>query len=332
MDIVILGGTRFVGRALVEAAQNAGHSVTLFHRGKTNPGIFPEVEHLHGDRDGGLGPLTGRRWDAVVDTCGYLPRVVRQSVEALRGTVQHYTFISTLSVYAEPTQPGMDENGPLATMPDETVEEITNETYGPLKVLCEQAVQEAYAERAFIVRPGLIVGPHDPTDRFTYWPARVAQGGEVLAPGEPERLVQFIDVRDLAEWIIRCLPERLGGVFNAVGPVPQPAMGELLEVSRRVSRSEATFTWVDEGFLVEQGVTPWTELPLWIPASEPEADGFFAFDVTRAITAGLRFRSLAETVTDTLAWNRSRPKDEAPRAGLAREREAELLAAWHSRG
>lgn len=328
MKLLILGGTRFLGRALVEAAQNAGDEVTLFNRGQSHPGLYPEVEQLRGDRDGGLDVLRGRRWDAAIDTCGYVPRVVQASAELLADAVDHYTFISSLSVYSDPTIVGMDERAPVGTLADETTEEITGETYGPLKVLCEQAATEAMDGRALAVRSGLLVGPHDPTDRFTYWPVRVARGGEVLAPGRPEDLVQIIDVRDIAEWTLRATKEKLRGSYNATGPDYRLTMGEVLETCRQVSGSDAQFTWVGEAFLLEQKVAAYTEMPLWVPA---EYAGFDTFDVSKALQAGLTFRPLAETVRDTLAWEATRPADWQWRGGLSPEREAELLQAWHNR-
>jgi 2'-hydroxyisoflavone reductase len=328
MKILILGGTVFVGRATVEVALERGHEVTLFNRGRSNPGLFPQVEQLQGDRDGGLAALANRHWDAVIDTCGYVPRVVRQSAEFLAEAVGQYLFISSLSVYAEPGQPGIDEQGAVGKLQDETVEEITGETYGPLKVLCEQAVEQTLPGRALIVRPGLIVGPYDRTDRFTYWPWRVAQGSEVLAPGQPGRPIQFIDVRDLADWLVHLVENRQTGVYNAIGPEPQPTMGELLETCRSASGSDAQLVWVSEAFLAEQGVQPWADLPAWLPQSEPSTAGFFAFSNRRAVAAGLKFRPLADTIHATLAWAATRPPDYQLRAGLSREREAALLAAW----
>ncbi|MBN1935886.1 MAG: NAD-dependent epimerase/dehydratase family protein [Anaerolineae bacterium] len=326
MKLLFIGGTVFLGRATVEAALARGHEITLFNRGKSMPDLFPGVEKLFGDRDGGLDALRGRQFDAAIDTCGYVPRVVRQSARLLADQVDRYVFVSSLSAYAEPSEPGADESAPLATMRDETIEEITGETYGPLKTLCEAEVEKALPGRALLIRPGLIVGPHDRTDRFSYWPYRVAQGGEVLAPGRPARLVQFIDVRDLAEWIVRLLEGGQTGVYNAVGaPLP---MSAVLDVCRTVSGSDAAFTWVDDAFLVERKVGMWIELPLWIPESDPTAPGFFAYSNTRAIANGLTFRPLEETVRATLDWLATRPADHAWRAGMSRERERELLQAW----
>jgi 2'-hydroxyisoflavone reductase len=328
MKILILGGTVFYGRAIVEAALARGHSLTLFNRGKTNPELFPQVEKLVGDRQTGLDQLRNRRWDAVIDPSGYIPRLVRQSAELLADAVDHYTFISSLSVYRDFSQIGIDEQAPVGTLEDETVEEVTGETYGPLKALCEQAVEAAMPGRALILRPGLIVGPHDPTDRFTYWPYRVAQGGEVLAPGRPARRVQFIDVRDLAEWTIRMVEEKRTGIYNADGPHTALPMEDLLAACKQVSGSDASFTWVSEEFLNENKVGAWIDLPLWIPESDPEMVGFFAMDISKATDAGLTFRPVADTVQATLDWVSSRPVDHSWRAGITRQREAELLAAW----
>jgi 2'-hydroxyisoflavone reductase len=330
MNILILGGTIFVGRALVEAALAGGHRLTLFHRGRSNPGLFPQVEHILGERDGDLAALAGRRWDAVIDTCGYLPRLVRSSARRLAGSVGQYTFISSISVYADTSTPGVNESAAVGRLADESMETINGESYGPLKALCEQAVEDELPGRALLLRPGLIVGPHDPSDRFTYWPVRVAAGGEVLAPSAPERVVQFIDVRDLAEWTLRRIEAGALGVYNVDGPAQPVAMGDLLECCRQVSGSDARLTWVDEAFLQENQVGEWIELPLWIPQSDPASAGFFHISIQKALDSGLTLRPLAETVQATLDWAATRPPDHAWRAGLKREREAGLLAAWQA--
>ena len=338
MNLLILGGTIFLGRYLVEAALAHGHQVTLFNRGQHNSELFPAVEKLHGDRDGGLDVLRGRRWDAVVDTSGYVPRVVRASAELLADAVDHYTFISSISVYPHFRSMGLDERAPVGTLDDPTVEEVTGESYGPLKALCEQAVGQWLPGRTLVVRPGLIVGPHDYSDRFTYWVRRVAQGGELLAPAHPDWHTQIIDVRDLAEWTLHMIEQRQTGVYNATGPEYDLTFGQLLDTCRIVSDSAARFTWVSETFLLENEVTPWSELPLWIPQSDPDMLGFSDISCAKAIAAGLVFRDLAATVRDTLGWDATRadttePPARAlqPRAGLAPEREVELLRAWHNR-
>lgn len=328
--ILILGGTVFLGRHLVDVALARNHQVTLFNRGRHNPELYPQVEKLRGDRDGGLQALEGRRWDAVIDTSGYFPRVVRQSAHLLAAAVDHYTFISTISVYADIKEPGTNEEAPVAHLADQSVEEITGDTYGGLKALCEQVVEEQLPGRALIIRPGLIVGPHDPTDRFTYWPHRVAQGGEVLAPDGPGWPTQIIDARDLAEWTVRSVEKQMTGVYNATGPAYRLTIGGVLEESRNVSGSDAEMVWVDEPFLLESGVQPWSELPLWIPKQDG-GEPFNEVSIDRAVTAGLIFRPIAETVRDTLTWDSSRPDGEPLRAGITREREAELLLAWRQR-
>lgn len=331
MKILILGGTRFLGRHLVDVALNRGYEVTLFNRGKTNPNLYPEIETILGDRDGGLEVLKRRHWDAVIDTCGYVPRIVQASAQALACSVEHYTFISTISVYADETAISIhsddviDENSPIGTLEDESVEEITGETYGPLKALCEQEVRNAFSDGALIIRPGLIVGPHDSSDRFTYWPVRLARGGDVLAPGGPQMPVQIIDARDLAEWNIRLIEDRVTGIFNATGPENPLAMQEVLGTCQRVAAVPSELIWVSEAFLLEQNVAPFTEMPLWLPEA---VWGMSEVNISRAVAAGLKFRPLAETVADTLTWAQTRPVDYAWINGLKSEREAELLESW----
>ena len=336
MRLLVLGGTKFLGRAVVEEALARSHDVTLFNRGETNPDLFPEVEKLRGDRDGDLRALEGRSWDAVVDPSGYVPRVVRASAELLRDSVGHYVFVSSVSAYADPLAAGFDEGAPLK--PPELESEEVMEHYGELKVACEQVVEEVFRGRSAVVRAGLIVGPHDPTDRFTYWPVRVARGGEVLAPGRRGRQWQFIDVRDLGGWIVRLGEERTAGAFTATGPVPATTAAEVLEACRAVAGSDARFTWVDEEFLLECEVGEWMELPLWLSETGEFAHMLEA-DVSRAVAAGLETRPVAETVRDTLAWARARDGGGAGTVAMGRtegvgldpERERELLAAWHGR-
>lgn len=324
MRILIIGGTRFLGRHLVEAALERGHEVTLFNRGKSNPGLFPQLETIIGDREHNIKKLENRIWDAVIDVAGYFPRIVRLSAEVLKGSVGRYVFISTISVYDDFKKVSINESDPVGKLQDETVEEITGETYGPLKALCEQAVQEIYEERALIIRPGLIVGPHDPTDRFTYWPVRVARGGDVLAPQKPEAPIQVIDVRDLADFTIKLIQDNAWGVYNATGPDYELTIGKLLEVSKQVSGSDANFKWASIEFMNQNKVEAWSDMPTWVPDDE-EGIGFSRIDVSKAIGAGLRFRPLEDTVHDTLEWAQTRPADHEWRAGLKAEREQELL-------
>jgi 2'-hydroxyisoflavone reductase len=324
MNILVLGGTVFLGRALVEAGLARGHTLTMFNRGISTPGLFPTVEQIHGDRERDLHLLDGRSWDAVVDTCGYFPRVVQISAQALAGRVGIYCFVSSLSVYAGSRSPGVDEQGELAQLADETVEEITGGTYGGLKVLCEREVQRAFGDRAWLVRPGLIVGQHDRSDRFTYWPWRLAQGGKVLAPGRPEREVQFIDVRNLAEWMLLGLERGLTGIHNANGAPGMCSMGSLLEGCRLICGREAELIWAADEFLLAEKVNPWIEMPLWIPESDPDAAGFFAFSTRKALEDGLVIRPVEESIRAVLDWLPER--GERPwRAGMTRERESGLL-------
>ncbi len=325
MRILIIGGTHFLGRHLVEAALARRHEVTLFNRGQSNPDLFPQLETILGDREKDWDRLRGRRWDTVIDVAGYVPRIVRLSAEVLEPNVSRYVFISSLSVYADFRKIGIDESYPVGKIEGESVEEITGETYGPLKALCEKAVREIYGERALIVRPGLMVGPHDPTDRFTYWPVRVARGGDVLAPQKPEATTQIIDVRDLSDFIIKLIEKNVSGVYNATGPEYELTMGKLLEVSKQVSGSNANFNWASVDFLNQNKVEAWSDLPAWIPDDE-EGVGFARIDSSKAIQAGLTFRPLEETVRDTLEWARTRPTDHEWRAGLNAKREAEVLA------
>jgi 2'-hydroxyisoflavone reductase len=346
MKLLILGGTKFLGRYLVEEALARGHEVTLFNRGQLNPELFPEVEKLRGDRDGGLDALRGGRWDAVIDPSGYSPRVVRDSARLLSDAAEHYTFVSSQSAYRDTSVPGVDESYPVGTIAEERLREAEAlkqseliaapffpEVYGALKALCERAAEEEMPGRVLTVRAGLIVGPHDYSDRFTYWPRRVAEGGEVLAPGRPERQVQFIDVRDLAAWALDMAEARRAGTFNATGPDYVLTMGRVLEVCAETTGSGAGFVWVDERFLLEAGVGPWMELPLWVVEGGEDTVNrhFMEVCVDKAVAAGLRFRPLSETVRDTLAWDAARPPDTQRRAGLARERERQLLEAWRER-
>ena len=325
MKILILGGTRFLGRHLVESALARGYEVTLFNRGKTNPSLFLQVEGILGDRERDLDRLSGRVWDAVIDTCGYVPRIVRMSAVKLKNAVYRYVFISSLSVYADFSKIGVEENDPVGIMNDRDIDENSPETYGPRKALCEQAVQEALGEeRALIVRPGLIVGPHDPTDRFTYWPVRVARGGKVLAPDRPDAPIQIIDVRDLSKFIIKLVEEEISGVFNATGPDYKLSLGKMLETCKQVSKSGATFRWAPVEFLNQNNVAPWSDLPAWLPDSG-ESAGFAQVNVSKAIHAGLKFRPLEDTVHDTLEWASTLPADHEWLAGLNQEREDELL-------
>lgn len=332
LKILIMGGTGFLGPHIVEAARRRGHALTLFNRGKTHPGLFPDIEQLHGDRKTDLSALGGRKWDAVVDTSAYIPADVTRSAALLAPSVGHYLLISTVSVYAKIDKPGLDESAPLATTGEPDAQKVTNENYGALKALCEQAAARELPKRLTVVRPGLIVGPGDPTDRFTYWPVRVARGGEVLAPGTPRDFTQFIDARDLADFIVLCLEKKTFGTFNADAQAGSITMGRLLDTCKQVSSSDAAFTWVDAKFLEQQKIGPWSDLPAWIPAEGDDA-GFGRVSAAKAKAAGLAYRPLADTVKDTLAWFRTEPAEHQAKlkSGLSPEREAAALKAWHAR-
>ena len=330
LKILILGGTAFLGPQIVEAAQARGHVLTLFNRGKTNPGLFPDIEKLHGDRDGDLKSLEGRTWDAVIDTSGYVPRIVSMSATLLAPSVKRYLFISTISVFAEDIKPGTAEDGKLATVEDEKNEEVMK-NYGALKALSEKAAEKAMPGRTWVVRPGLIVGPGDRSDRYTYWPVRVARGGEVLAPGAGTDPVQYLDVRDLAQWIDAGTEKELTGVYNATGPDKPLTMKPFLDAVKKGVGGDARFTWVPASFLEQSKVRPWADMPVWIPSSGDV--GMTALDCSKAIGAGLKFRSAEETAKDTLAWYRKTvPEDRRGtlKSGLSAEREAEVLKAWHA--
>lgn len=337
--LLILGGTAFLGPEIVGAAKQRGWTITLFNRGKTHPEFFPELEKLRGDRKNDLKSLEGRDWDYCVDTSGYVPRHVRDSATLLRDHVKQYVFISTISVYGESVPKiGTDENDPTGALPegtDPTTEAVSGATYGPLKALCEKAAEDSMPGRVTNIRPGLIVGPNDPTDRFTYWPVRVAKGGDVLCPGTPNDPVQVIDVRDLAEWTVQCLERGLVGVYNATGPEGGMPIGQMLEACKHAAgpSCDAKFLWGDAKFLEEQKVGPWQDMPTWVPP-DGEMAGFSRIAVGKAIAAGLKFRPIEDTARDTLAWWRTLPAERQAKlkAGISAEREAAALAALKARG
>ena len=346
MSILILGGTGFIGPHMVEYAIDRGHEITLFNRGRTNTHLFPDVEKLVGDRADDLTALEGRTWDAVIDNSGFIPRHVRASA-ALLADSGRYAFVSSISAYKDLATPGITEDYEVARLEDpamEDADEWDGSTYGPFKALCEEAVQEVFGDRANIVRPGYIVGPRDGTDRWTYWPVRVAAGGDMAVPGTPSDSVQFIDARDLAQWIVRMMENGTGGVFNGVGPVEAVEMSSMLEACREVSGSDAAFHWIDDfSFVQEQGAF----FPIWAP---PEGT-FSAVHVVSnaaAVAAGYTSRPIADTIRDTLAWWNDEAVADRPdgmRAGLRttdmergpatmeamQEAEQALLEAWNAR-
>jgi 2'-hydroxyisoflavone reductase len=336
LSILILGGTGFTGPYQVQYALSRGHKVTTFNRGKTHPGELPaEVEQLIGDRNGKLDALKNRQWDVVIDNPTTLPVWVRDTAQVLKGNVDRYVFISTISVYPDPLPAaGVDENSELAKYEGadpykETLEAMKAngfKTYGPLKALSEKEAEKSFPGKTLIIRPGLIVGPRDETDRFTYWPVRVDRGGEVLAPGNKEDPVQFIDGRDLAEWTIRMVENRETGIYNATGPAKPLGVGGMLDGIKSAEKSNATFTFVPLDFLKEQKVEAWSDMPVWAG----DELGLSRTKIDRALAKGLIFRPLDVTARDTLAWFKSRPPERQSkmRAGMTAEREAEVLKAW----
>jgi 2'-hydroxyisoflavone reductase len=335
MKVLVLGGTSFLGPAQVSYLLERGHAVTLFNRGRTNPDLFPGVERLVGDRSTTeLDALRGREWDAVIDNSATVPRWVRESAGLLADHAGRYLYVSSISVYSDNSIVGMSEDAPVHQLDDPDTEDVFGANYGGAKALCEQYARDAFGDRATVVRPGLIVGPRDGTDRFTYWPLRVDRGGEILAPGNPADPVQFIDVRDLGEFMVRLVENGTSGDFNATGPLARPLeIGEMIYGIKAVSAVPSTVTWVPAEFLAAQQVRAWQDMPAWIPP-QPGMEGFSQIDVSRAVSAGMTFRPLAVTAEDTLAWTRSwsEERKEAPlRFGLSAEREAAVLAAWHAR-
>lgn len=333
-NILVLGGTAFLGPHFVRAALANGHTVTLFNRGRTNPGLFDDLEQLQGDRDtGDLESLQGRTFDAIVDTSAYVPAHVTATAELFADRAQHYQCISSISVYdGLGARAGtFAEDAPVLAIADDVAAKITRirdsfAHYGAMKARCERAAAAAMPGRVANIRPGLIVGPGDNSDRFTWWPVRIDRGGEVMAPGDPEAKVQFVDVRDLAAWMLHCLEQRIVGVFNANGFAGDVSMRDVLVGSKCATSTPVTLTWVDEAFLLEHEVGPWMQMPLWVPA---DAHGHTTNE--RAIGAGLTFRPIADTIRDTLQWAKAERGD-APfrRTGVPAEREAELLAKWHT--
>ena len=330
MRILILGGTRFIGPHQVRYALDRGHEVSIFTRGRTEPPFFHDyfdrVEHLIGDRDDDLSALAGREWDAVIDNSASIPRWVAMSTELLQGQVGRYLFVSSISAYADFASVGIDETYPVGQLSSPDVESMNE--YGPMKARCEEIATEAFGDGAINVRPGLIVGPGDNTDRWTYWPVRVARGGEVLAPNSAADPVQNIDARDLSEWIVRLVETPgTGGTYNATGEVR--TFGGMLDEIRAALASDATFTWVSTDFMAEHGVRPWSHMTNWVPP-EGESVGMNQVSVAAAVEAGLTFRPLGDTARDTMEWWNTLPGERRAQmgAGLPAELEAEVLAAW----
>jgi 2'-hydroxyisoflavone reductase len=327
MRILLIGGTRFIGRHVVESALAAGHDITIFYRGKTGRELFPDVEHRIGDRNADLSALAEGSWDATVDTCAYFPRQVQQLADVLGDRAGHYELVSSVSAYASPIPRGFNEDAPLAELDDPTVEEVTDETYGGLKVLCERAAVERFGPHTAIVRPTYVVGPDDYTWRFAWWVARIARGGDVLAPGPAANPSQVIDVRDMAAWMVGLLERGESGAFHAVGPSASFTWGEQLEaITASVAPEGTTLQWVDDTFLLAESLDD-SALPLW-PGADPDVLMMTA-DPAAALATGLTIRPLADTVRDTLGWTRT--VEQPARPGLNAADEAALLAKWRSR-
>ena len=337
LKILILGGTRFIGLHMTELALERGHTVTFFNRGKTKTDRFQEIERILGDRNGQIDGLKDREWDAVIDNSGYVPRHVRLSAELLAPKVKQYVFVSSVSVYPTFSEP-RDEKSPVGKLADETIEKVDGETYGPLKALCEQAAEKAMPGRTTVIRPGLIVGPDDNTDRFTYWPARAARGGEFIAPGAPGDPFQVIDVRDLAAFTLNAVENNVTGVYNLVSDPNAFKFGELTDASIAAAKKlakpadEPRAVYLPADFLEAQQVAPWAEMPVWLPAKGDEA-AFAGTSNAAARAKGLTITPIARTVEDTLAWHLSRPAEERERlkSGIAADKEATVLAAWKAK-
>jgi 2'-hydroxyisoflavone reductase len=326
MDLLVIGGTRFFGRAAVEEAVRRGHRVTVFHRGEWEPDGFPDVEHLHGDRTEALDPLKGRSWDAVLDTWAFVPREVRELADTVGDGVGHYAYVSSLSVHPDDLPVGATEETPLHPAAPPEVEEVTDETYGPLKVASEEQTRASFPGRSLVIRPGYIVGPNDPTDRFTFWVRRAAAGGRMFAPGPPDAPMQGIDARDLGAFVIERIEARDTDAYGVVGPRDPATMADVLESARSAAGADTEFVWADEDFALGLG----DEGEAWFPMWHPHQPGFHAYDASKALRAGLRPRPLADTVEDTLAWDRDRGSPPL-KAGFDEERERELLADWDAK-
>ncbi len=326
MDILIIGGTKFLGRALVDSAIQRGHTLTLFNRGQTNPDLYPEIEQINGDRDGEITKLGERNWDVIIDTCGYVPRVVKQSVEFLKNKAKTYVFISSISVYTETPEIDRNEDAEVIELEDKTTEDIMGsaDSYGGLKLLCEKEVTTEF-ENSLIIRPGLIVGPFDPTNRFTYWPVRIRRGGKILIPNDENYPVQIIDVRDLANFTLQLIEDNVTGTFNATGPNTPYTLGAIFDVGKSFSSNDPMFVKADDKWLLDHDVQPWMELPLWIPSDTGRA--LMNVSIERGLKNGLTFRSLEDTVQDTLKWYDEINGDEQDwSAGLKTEKEQDLLS------
>ncbi len=334
LKILFLGGTGFLGPHTVKHAMARGHKITLFNRGRSREGLFPELESIVGNRDPkigkGLEGLKGKQWDCVIDTSGYVPRIVNASSKLLTPHCHHYLFISSISVYANYARVGLDETASVGTLKNKTTEVINNDSYGPLKAYSEKAAEKNFKGRTTIIRPGLIVGPRDRTDRYTYWPVRIAKGGEVLAPGDGRDFVQYIDVRDLGEFIVHCLEQKQMGVFNATSPMADETTADMLKYCKKAVASDARLIWAKKKFLQYHEILPWSGMPVWVPRKS-ELSGLSQINSHKAKQHGLKIRPRIKTARDTIHWYSRQPlaRRKSLRAGISREKEADVLKAWH---
>lgn len=326
MNILIIGGTIFLGKHIINSALTNKHNITLFNRGIHNPDWFPELERIKGDREGDLSELKGRKFDAVIDTCGYVPGIVKKSAESLRDTCGYYTFVSSISAYKDFGRMGMDENSETGVITDGNTEVMNLENYGPLKVMCENEVIKVFKNDCSIVRSGLIVGDGDFSDRFTYWVERIKRGGKVIIPKSVKNNIQFIDVKDLADWIIKMTEEKISGIYNSTGPLDELSLEEFVRICKKNTGSNAEFLEIDEKFLLEENVIPYKDITLWLP--EDSAGGNYV-NISKAKAAGLKIRPLEETIKDTIYYHNSRGIEYKLRTGLSPEREAEIIEKWN---
>jgi 2'-hydroxyisoflavone reductase len=331
VKILVLGGGKFAGKAAVETALARGHTVTVFNRGKTTTEMIPGVEWIKGDRDSDLGGLGDRTWDTVIDMCAYYPRHIESLLKVLKGRIGHYVFVSSVAVYADMDRPGMDESSPLLPPLVGAAETFAAETYGAFKAMCEESALKWEPSSSLIVRPGILVGPNDPTGRFSYWVERVAAGGEILAPGNPDAPLQVIDGRDLGAWMVERAEARTVGTFNVAGPESPLTFGGMLEAAARALKVQPRFTWVGDDFVIETKAADWSQLPLYLSSKSPRGSGMYQISGKAAFANGLKVRPLAETIADNASWLRGSHSSDAKKVGLSREREAELLAQWRAR-
>ncbi len=339
MKILIIGGTKFLGHHLTKESLSKGHQVTLFNRGVSNPELFPEAVKLRGDREKDLKILENRQWDAVIDTCGYLPNVVKKSAELLTNNVSHYTFISSISVYTQFYSSKTSENSPVCKITEDELFQAAkiptdgglNPTmydsfYPGLKASCEKTVEELFPGKTFIPRPGLIVGPYDYEGRFEYWCKRISEGGDVLCPDQLDRRkIKFIDCRDLTKWIVSMIESKETGIYNTTGPEENLTLKMFFDECKRVSGGDAKFIEASDEFLIKSRINSWRDFPYWIPMNDENFKGVFDVKNDKAILKGLTFRPISETIKDTISWLASKKYSSETKVGLARTQELKLI-------